>query len=271
MKKLLYISLVLSLFSCSSSDDTTEDTPSPIVHTEKAYVYNTDGVGTVPNPKEYYEFTYENGNLVNVKGRFLPVFFQMFNMFFSELTTQLSYNGNKIKVSVLEFAGISKHDEYLYYMENSRPQKAEYYYVNKDTGNSPIVYTKTYTYEQDRVEKTSIKFNNAANTEYATTYYYDDKNNLIKSEMLETGNGVTYQRTTTTYSDFDNAANPFKKLYLINDVFYEKSLSANNFRTKESVVERLNPNSSVPPKISKKTWTYKYDVNGQVLLYFPFP
>ena len=271
MKKLFYLSLALGLFSCSSSDNTIEDNspPPPVIQTEKAYVYCADGVGTI-NPKEYYEFTYENGNLTNVKGRFLPVFFQMFNMFFSNLITTLSYDNNKIKVSALEFDSTMKHDEYLYYMENGRPAKVEYYYVYQ-TGNSPIVYTKTYTYEQDKVKKIVIKFNNAANTEYATTYYYDNNNNLTKSEMFETGNGVTYQQTTNTYSDFDNAANPFKKLYLINDVFYEKSLSANNFRIKESVVERLNPNSGIPPKTSKKIWTYKYDVNGQVSIYYPYP
>jgi hypothetical protein len=105
-----------------------------------------------------------------------------------------------------------------------------------------------------------------------STYYFDSNNNLSKSETLEKAGDKNKQFTTTVYSDFDNAKNPFKKLYLINDDFYEKSLSKNNFRAKESVIEYAESPGGITPQpgISKAKWTYNYDAHGQVLLYFPF-
>ncbi|MBB6333033.1 hypothetical protein HNP24_004036 [Chryseobacterium sediminis] len=268
MKKLLYLLLVLNLFSCSSSGDNTDDTLSPIEHMEKAYVYCTDGIGTGPSPQDYYEFTYENGSLTKIKGRFYPVFMQMFDKFFSEPITKLTYSGNTVTVSEFELGTIPGYDEYRYTMNNNRPVKQENYYINNSTGASTLSFARTYTYEQDKLKSVHLVFPGPGNYEYFTTYYYDNSNNLTKSEFLERINGVDNKMTTAIYSDFDNAANPFKKLYLINDTFFEKSLSVNNFRKKETTVVNLVLN--IPPKTSTKTWNYKYDANGQVLLYFPF-
>ncbi|RQO41727.1 hypothetical protein DBR39_03690 [Chryseobacterium sp. KBW03] len=267
MKKIFYISLVLSLFSCTSNDDSTqdEDTPSPIVQTEKAYAYCTDGVGTGPSSKEYYEFTYENGSLTNVKGRFYPVFMQMFNMFFTDRITKLAYSGNTVTVSELEPGAASGYHEYRYTMDNNRPVKQEHYYVNNVTGPNAVTETKTYTYEQNKLKNSYWKFDGPGIYEYFATYYYDNNNNLTKCEVLEKVSGVDTKFSTVTYSDFDNAANPFKKLYLINDTFFEKSLSANNFRKRESSTVTIN--SGLPPKTGTKKWTYKYDTNGQIILY----
>lgn len=274
MKKLFYISLVVSLFSCSSSnDDTSTDTPPPppVIQTEKAYVYAVDGVGT-PNAKEFYEFTFENGNLTNVKGRFYKIFMQMENMFFADKTTTLSYNNDKVILSELEGPTFSGYQEYRFTMANNKPIKQEHYFVNATTGPGTVADTKTYTYEQDRIKNIYWKIEGFGGYEYFTTYYYDNNNNLTKSEFLERINGVDNKLTTAIYSDFDNAANPFKKLYLLNNDLFEKSLSVNNFRKKVSTTENLNPaNGNIPQKISTKIWNYKYDTNGQVSLYFPIP
>ncbi|CAD0223600.1 hypothetical protein KYG33_18370 [Chryseobacterium sp. D764] len=270
MKKLFYISLALSLFSCSSSDDTPADTPPPppVIQTEKAYVNGVDGIGT-PNPKEFYEFTYENGNLTNVKGRFYKIFMQMEDMFFADKITTLSYSNNKVILSELEGANFQGYQEYRFTMDNNKPVKQEHYYVNNVTGPGSVADTKTYTYEQDKLKKIYWKFEGPGGYEYFTTYYYSN-NNLTKSEVIEKISGIDNKLTTITYSDFDNAANPFKKLYLLNNELYEKSLSANNFRKKVSVTENLNPaNGNIPPKTTTKIWNYKYDANGQVLLFFP--
>lgn len=269
MKKLLYLSLALSLFSCSSSDDTPADTPPPpVIQTEKAYTYCSDGAGTL-NPKEFYEFTFENDKLTNIKGRFYPIYVQFENLFFADHITKLFYTNNKVVVSQLEEANAVGHNEYHYTMDNNRLSKKEHYYVNNSTGTSSLSFAKTYTYEQDKLKSAHLVFPGPGNYEYFTTYYYDNSSNLTKSEFLERINGVDNKMTTTIYSDFDSAANPFKKLYLINDTFFEKSLSVNNFRKKETTV--VNLVLSIPPKTSIKTWNYKYDANGQILLYFPVP
>ncbi len=276
MKKLLYLSLALILFSCSSSDDTTENNnpppQPPVIQTEKAYVYGVDGVGQNPNHNEFYEFTFENGNLTNVKGRFYKIFMQMENMFFADKITPLSYTNDKVILSELEGPNFPGYHEYRFTMVNNRPAKKEHYYVSTTTGPGSVADTKTYTYEQDKVKNIYWKIEGLGGYEYFTTYYYDNNNNLTKSEFLEKINGVDNKLTTTIYSDFDTAVNPFKKLYLLNNELYEKSLSVNNFRKKVVTIENVNPaNGNIPPKTSTKIWNYKYDVNGQVLLYFPVP
>ncbi|MET3038403.1 hypothetical protein ABXT08_20135 [Chryseobacterium sp. NRRL B-14859] len=230
---------------------------------EKAYVFLTDGVefGASIFPDKYYQFSYENGNLKSVIGRLSSN-----NQFVPNVTTLLSYSPNKVVVDYMESMG--SYTTISYSMENNRPKKAEQYF-NGDT--SYLFFSKTYSYEQDKIKI----YTKRGSIEYYTTYYFDTKNNLIKKEVLEKTGGMDNKFTTTAYSDFDNAKNPFKKLYLINDDFYEKSLSANNFRAKESVSQYLpnpaNGNMTYPPGHSSSQWTYHYDANGQVLLYFPLP
>ncbi|MGU3373344.1 hypothetical protein [Chryseobacterium sp. M5A1_1a] len=86
--------------------------------------------------------------------------------------------------------------------------------------------------------------------------------------MIEKHNGVNAYLTTTVYSDFDKAKNPFKKFGLVNDILYEKSLSTNNFRKSESIQKFLtDPTAPVYPSMGVNF--YKYDSKGQVMLYYP--
>lgn len=72
----------------------------------------------------------------------------------------------------------------------------------------------------------------------------------ISFPFKKTG-GVDNKVTTTIYSDYDTAKNPFRKLYLVNEDFYEKGLSANNFRAKKTTSQYLptpaNGNMIYPP------------------------
>ncbi|WP_129536095.1 hypothetical protein [Chryseobacterium sp. 3008163] len=71
--------------------------------------------------------------------------------------------------------------------------------------------------------------------------------------------------TTIYYSNFDTAKNPYKKLYLMNENFFVKSLSANNYRKMSYTIEYLQNPQSVPGNGSSE-WTYNYDSNGQVII-----
>lgn len=262
MKRIFYVLFILSLFSCSTNNDTIENTPTEI-EPEKGYIFEMDYRSTMPDPNHYYQFTYENGRLKNILGKFYT-----FSGFSPNVLTQLTYSNNTVKIDYFEREDVHGYKTIYYTMENNRPVKSEKY-QNYNGYPSYLETAKTYAYGPNKIT-TYVK---KGGYEYYTTYYLDSNNNLSKSEVLEKMGGVDNKITTTTYSDFDNAGNPFKKLYLINDDFYEKSLSTNNFRATNTISQYLptpaNGNMTYPPGYSNSQWSYNYDTNGQVLLYFP--
>lgn len=141
-------------------------------------------------------------------------------------------------------------------MENGK-LKSRYLYYDADSWFSE----KTYSYQTDKI----VVHEKTYTWEYITTYFFDSNENLIKSERLEKSGGIDSKLTTTFYSNFDTAKNPFKKLYLCNDNFYEKSLSKNNYRKIDYTVQDLQ-NTQFPPGSGHSEWTYSYGSDGQVIL-----
>jgi len=267
MRRIFYILLVLGLFSCSTNDETTTVTENQTedLQPDKGYIFEMDQRTTLRSPEKYYQFFYENGRLQKMLGRNYFVTANV-QIFYPDVITQLTYTNNKIQIDYLETETTSGYRTTSYLMENNRPIKAEQYYKNGT--DAELEMSRTYTYGANTINV----YTKRGYQELFATYYFDGNNNLSKSETLEKTSGKNKQFTTTVYSDFDNAKNPFKKLYLVNDDFYEKSLSKNNFRAKESVIEYAEYPGGIPPQpgISKSKWTYNYDTHGQVLLYFPF-
>ncbi|MFC7346904.1 hypothetical protein ACFQO9_09275 [Chryseobacterium zhengzhouense] len=259
MKKLFYFLFVLGIVSCStSSDDTLENQQNPTdLEPNKAFVYYMESpkVSSL-QPSWYYTFNYKNGRLVKMIGKFVKSenIWSPDN-FYSDSFTTLSYHNNKIE---LKFSN-DTYPTIVYTMENDKPKKAELYNQFNE-----LVTVKTYTYESGKIKIYSKTY--TLETYY--TYYLDSNNNLIKSEKLEKSGGLDKALTTTTYSNFDNSKNPFKKLYLLNDNFYEKSLSNNNYRKINYTIQNLQ-NPEYLPEIGNAEWTYQYDLNGQIVLHHP--
>jgi len=264
MKKIFYILLVLGLFSCSTNDEAVTEIQTEDLQPDKGYIFEMDQRSTFASPEKYYQFFYENGHLQKMLGRNYIVT-SNYQYFDPNVTTQLTYTSDKVRIDYFEPGITSGYRIAFYMMENNRPVKAEQHY--KNGAFAELEMSRTYTYGSNTISL----YTKHGYQEFFTTYYFDGNNNLSKSETLEKIVGEKKKFTTTVYSDFDNAKNPFKKLFLINDDFYEKSLSKNNFRTKESVTEYAEyPDGTAPQsEISKAKWTYNYDANGQVLLYFP--
>ncbi|MGH1520075.1 hypothetical protein [Chryseobacterium sp. JK1] len=270
MKKIFYILLGLSLFSCSTDDDVINETPSEDLQPDKAYVFLMDYPNSMAIYDRYYKLTYENGRLKNIMGKFYP-FSSPISYFNPNVLTQFTYSNNKVLVNYFEAPQETVgYKSVSYTLENGRPAKAEHYYnYNNNAYPAELEFTNIYTYSENTI-KVYMK---SGAWEYFTTYYFDAKNNLTKKEFLERAGNIDHKITTTTYSDFDNAKNAFKKFYLVNDELFEKSLSANNFRGKETVSQyfptEANGGIVGTPGYSNSHWTYNYDSNGQVLLYFP--
>lgn len=271
MKKIFYfLFIALSLISCDNHDDIIQENQqiSHDLESDKAYAHYIDfpNIVVMLLPSWYYTFNYENGNLTKMAGKFVNPANIGLGSFYPDPFISLSYNNNQVEVKDSE----SPYTKTVYTMENNRPKKSEYYEY-ADIGEV-LQITKTYTYEANTIVVYENFYN--GNMEIYTTYFFDSNKNLIKSEKLEKSGGLDNKLTNTTYLNFDQAKNPFKKMFLINDNLYEKSLSANNFRAIKSISQYLpnphNGNIQLPPGIKNANWTYQYDSNGQVLLYHPF-
>ncbi|MDH6252292.1 hypothetical protein M2347_002019 [Chryseobacterium sp. H1D6B] len=263
MKKLLFLFLMMCLLSCSNNDDiqdiqTVQNTAD--LEPDRIWVSLAEwpnNVGFNNGPLEY-KFTYENGNLKKMSGQLVEAYPGTL-LFIKDYYWDLSYIGNKI---TLKNYTDKKINELIYTIENGRPLKAEMY-----NDLDELVFTKEYTYEPNKIK---VYINQADIRETYITYYFDSNKNLIKSEKLEKISGIDQKLTITNYSDFDTAKNPYKKLYLLNDTFYEKSLSANNYRKAEGTTELLNSSHPFPSGTFMYSQTYIYDANGQIFLHHPF-
>ncbi|MFP3802122.1 hypothetical protein, partial [Paraburkholderia sp. SIMBA_027] len=113
----------------------------------------------------------------------------------------------------------------IHTIENNKLVKSEFYNFVSVLGK-----TRSYTYEKGII---SVYEEKGGNQDAIITYYFNNDNNLVKQEKLERIGGANLGLNTIIYSDFDKAKNPFKKLGLVNDSWFAKSLSTNNFRKVE--------------------------------------
>ena len=92
---------------------------------------------------------------------------------------------------------------------------------------------------------------------------YDNNGNLIKTIIVSKHNDVINGgRKETTFGNYDNARNPFKKLYLLEEYFY-KSLSKNNY--KNTIVRSYDENNNIT-SFSENSWDFSYDSSGNIIL-----
>ena len=130
---------------------------------------------------------------------------------------------------------------------------------------------QTFTYVNNKLSeiKTSRPnkpYNPSDPNDYLLTYlekfYFDTNGNLTKSAYVEQRNGINKGlKIIRTFEDYDNATNPSKRLFLLDDYFY-RSLSKNNFR-KYTEVQYYD---GVLGATSSYTWTFSYNTNGQIII-----
>lgn len=259
MQKYLYILLVLCLISCRGNDDSLENQSdvSAVLEPNKMLTFYAElpAIGSL-YPNWYYEFFYENGNLKRMNGKLVKQN-NGIEMFFNSPYSTLSYSGNQVIIEHSETDGDIK--KVINTLDNNRLKKTEMF-----SQYNELIAVKNFSYETGKI---SVHTNRYYWDTY-DTYYFNSDNNLIKSEKLEKSNSISNKLTTTYYSNFDTAKNPYKKLYLMNDNFFVKSLSANNYKKISYTIEYLQNPQSVPGNGSS-VWTYNYDSNGQVILYHP--
>jgi hypothetical protein len=247
---------MMCLLSCSNNDDiqdiqTVQNTAD--LEPDRIWLYLADWPLNNAHSWEY-KFTYENGNLKKMSGQLADTFSYDYNRI-------VTYMGNKVTIESFPNNDNYRADKLIYTIENGRPINAEMY-----DSIDELMFKKNYTYESNKIK---VYINWYDVQEIYITYYFDSNNNLIKSEKLEKEIGIDRKLTITNYSDFDTAKNPYKKLYLLNDTFYEKSLSANNYRKIKGTIQQFYTLTPMPPVIFENNCNYTYDINGQIILHFP--
>ncbi|MFP3835464.1 hypothetical protein [Chryseobacterium sp. SIMBA_028] len=266
MKKIFCILLGISLLSCSGSNDditnTAEEVQEANSQPDKGYAFYVDSPFTPIGPDNYYKFTYNNGNLTRISGKNGTVAGT-----FVDTYTALSYQGNQVTVEY-SWASSLNTDHINYTMKDGRPIEAEYRRIENNMPYYTLYQRKFFTYENNTIKVSIWRKGVVEEEEAVVTYSFNNNQNLAKSEKLEKRKGKPVFMTTTIYSDFDKAKNPFKKFGLVNDILYEKSLSVNNFRKSEST-QTIFMETTNPTYTSTGVNFYKYDSKGQVLLYYP--
>lgn len=151
MKKLFYIVFALSLFSCSTDNDATENSQADL-EPDKGYIFEMDLRSVMPSPEKYYRFSYESGRLKSMLGRSYH-YSSIGSVFLPDVLTLFTYSNNKVQIDYLEPEGSEVYTAAYYLMENNRPVKKEIY-ENYNKYPSYLVTSKTYTYENNKIKYT---------------------------------------------------------------------------------------------------------------------
>ncbi|OCK53141.1 hypothetical protein BA768_00875 [Chryseobacterium sp. CBo1] len=262
MKKLLYILLAFAVISCSGTDDILQEATfqnnSSELQPDKIWVYYAElPVITNVNQDWNYKFLYENGLLKRMTGRLNKVNSGGSNIYFfsNDIYTNVSYLPNQVVVEHSEMHdGVKK---IVHTLQNNKLIKSEIY-----NNYNEIYQVKNYSYEANKISVHTKWYS----WDTYDTYFFDSNKNLIKSEKLELSGNVETKLTKTDYLNFDTAKNPYKKLSLLNENFFVKSLSENNYRKISYTTQYLPNDPQILPGNGYNEWTYQYNSDGQVVL-----
>lgn len=232
---------------------------------------NPNGIPNSATDNNYY-FTYDNNKrLINKKGGFIQTSSSTgYSVFFNKsINTKIIYENNTATVSnysddpVFTISPNTK----IYTLTNN--QIIEKYIPSFNLYNNKKLI---YKYENSKLSEIVTTYPNMPYdvndpTDYIRTFSekfeYDNKGNLIKSVLVEKHNDKIYgERTEIIFGNYDNAKNPFKKLYLLDECFY-RSLSKNNFRLAQSKTYDMNNNVTF---FSESITDFLYDSSGNIIL-----
>jgi hypothetical protein len=233
---------------------------------------NIDNIGN-PRPTSLkYAFEYDsNQRLTKKVGGYLALSLSSGygSYFTNEVHTSLTYKNNNVII-----------ENYSTLPDLSIPKDTRIVTLNAlnkiETKEIPDLLQKTrskkefYTYNQNKLVKIvttlpNMPYDATLSWDYILSYveyfYYDSKDNLIKTEYFEQRNRINKgQKIIRIFEDYDSSENPCKKLQLLDEFFY-RSLSNNNFRK----YTKIKYSNDILADESTSTWEFNYDANGQII------
>jgi hypothetical protein len=206
---------------------------------------------------------------LKVNGTTLPATTGFSGFFSKSVNTKIIYENNKATSSdYVDDPNLAIQPNYKVYtlLNNQIIEK----YI---PSNNPIFDKKlSYKYTNSILTEIITSFPNMPYdpkdpSDYVLTasekFEYDYNGNLIKSIIVSKHNDVINGgRKETTFGNYDNARNPFKKLYLLEEYFY-KSLSKNNY--KYLLIRSYDQNNNIT-SFSESSWEFTYDSAGNIIL-----
>ncbi|WP_157804988.1 hypothetical protein [Confluentibacter lentus] len=291
MKKFILLFVAVSLLSCDKDDVPLNDN----LKLESYYALYMDygpNIDPLYGYGGYYplvQLEYSKNKLAQRKGDFLLSFNSLgyvFNSSFHEdIVDELSYSKNKI---IIEKKSYNPSIDRLYNRLRTIDLSNDGHMIKKTilelgaSGNFSDKDTVTiqYTYNQNKLLTKAyltkkINSSTIGRRFYDNSlYYYNQKDNLdsiitIRQTYEDIDKKlIPIQKIVEVFSNYDNASNPTKNLFMFDETF-KRSLSKNNYASYTNSVYTYSNDgvlSSTPSSLSSKNWTYAYDEEGNIRL-----
>lgn len=285
--KLFLLFVAASLFACDKDDVSSNDN----LKLESYYAYYMDydpNINLLSGPGGTFpqvQLEYSKNKLARKKGDFMPGPAHYGYIFFEDIVDELSYSKNKIIIEKKSYnPSIDRLYNRLRTMDLSNDGLmikktilelgASGNFIDKDT------VTIQYTYNQNKLLTKAyltkkINSSTIGRKFYDNSlYYYNQKDNLdsiitIRQTYDDLDRKlIPIQKIVEVFSNYDNASNPTKNLFMFEETF-KRSLSKNNYASYRNSVYTYSIDgvlNSAPSSESGKTWTYAYDEEGNIIL-----
>lgn len=263
MKQILtFLTLGILLFSCSSNEEEIENNQNNASLITKMSPYSLTSVN---QSGLYTYFEYDTNKRLTKKIRgFGPLGFS------NDIYTSLVYDNNIVTIenfSTSKDFTIPKNSIYITLNDAMQIQEKEIPFDFNRVWDKKQVYN----YSNNKLVEIKTTFPNypydsTDPTDYIITYsekfYYDSNGNLSKTEYFEQHNGINKgEKIVRIFENYDNAPNPLKRFYLLNQYFYG-SISKNNYRK----YTEIHYDDDMMTSTNETSWTYLYDTNGNILV-----
>lgn len=256
MKRTILLLGALALFGCQEDD--------PVAPAAAARSYDTAYMFRYPTGDPYdgsrVVVQSVNGQIVKRVGGFRPVDGGGY-LFATEYYDDISYAGNRILVEEGKLSNYSsepiKKTAFLVDAQGRITHKIDV----REPGYESPSDTLKYQYDaQGLLTGTHRKIFSLLQEN--AVYYYDARKNLDSIVWREIYQDQIQKTVIEKFSNYDNAPNPLRGLFIFDETFL-RSLSTNNFMRYERV-ETINSNQN-QTYYDERTWNIPHDANGNII------
>ncbi|MBZ4042758.1 hypothetical protein [Flavobacterium hibisci] len=266
MKLVKFLSLLSFLyFTSCSTDENNKETDNDLKSYSTEYMdYSNLMVGSIGSVKLEYD---SQRRIIKKNGGFSPLPASLGNetyIFSPDVTEAIVYTNNEIKIT-RNIPNINLFFERKIVVDNQNRIIKKIIYKQDPELNDSIFYTYNNLNQIDETIKLYGKPNYLSKFSQKAKYYYNPQQNLdsIVTVNFEEGQQVTGVRIVEKFSNYDNAANPLKKLILFDETYY-RAISKNNY----SKYEKLSYSNDKLTEKTNKNYQYRYDASGNIMYDF---
>jgi len=258
----LAAAFLLTMLSCGKSD-TPEPSITPVdslnmkflVHTSSSFFTVTTAPGSItPGTLPITAFTYGNNRVLTRSGGVITIATSSgYSFIYTPLIYDtVVYNGNNVTITS-HYRGTDitvSPDQRDLLLESGRLQRIV---------KAPDTVYFSYTSSHQLVKAETFGKNDII----TRNFIFDSKGNLqqVTSTDKRRNGGSTEMHEKITFSGYDNKPNPFKGLWMWEDLYY-RSLSANNFAAYSYEQQTIQDQQVIAVTTQQTNLTLYYNSNG---------